>query len=148
MLAEVGQALTTLLVMSWKEGHVQRTGDIDRRICFGLGVIAPCFSPCCPVWFSFSSVCKDFSNQKTNGHYLLKIAFAGTFSVLGNGTGQALERGFCLFCFCFVGRLFITGNNFGFLKERIMFSCLMELTKMVLWKMWLSCVQSPLKYDV
>lgn len=44
-------------------------------------------------------------------------------------------------CFCFVGRLFITGNNFGFLKERIMFSCLMELTKMVLWEMWLSCVQ-------
>lgn len=96
MLAEVGQALTTLLVMSWKEGHVQSTGDIDRNLCFGLGVIAPCFSPCCPMWFGFSSVCKDFSNQKTSEHYLLKISSAGEW----NWTG--LRERFLLVCFVFV----------------------------------------------
>lgn len=89
MLAEVGQALTTLLVMSWR-GHVQRTGDIDGNLCFGLGGIAPC----CPMWFSFSSVCKDFSNQKSSGHYLLKIAFAGEWNWTGLG-----ERPL-LFLFC------------------------------------------------
>ena len=44
MLAEVGQAPTTLLVMSWK-GHVQRTGDIDGNLCFGLGALLPASLP-------------------------------------------------------------------------------------------------------
>lgn len=115
MLAEVGQTLTTLLVMSWEEGHVQSTGDIDRNLCFGLGLIAPCFSPCCPMWFGFSSVCKDFSNQKTSERYLLKIAFAGTFPVLGNGTGRALERGFCWFVlFLFYGKAVYHREQFWF----------------------------------
>lgn len=103
MLAEVGQALTTLLVMSWR-GHVQRTGDVDGNLCFGLGALLPAVL-CGSV---FLQCAKTLVIRKAADIIYLKSP------LLGNGTGRALEKGLC--CFCFVGRLFITGNNFGFLR--------------------------------
>lgn len=88
-------------MMSWKEGHVQRTGDIDRGICAsGWGSLLPASLPAVLCGSVFLQYARTLVIRKPADIIYLKSPLQGPFQCWGMELDRPWREVFVLFLFC------------------------------------------------